>query len=146
MEESSYCPVCFGITLQLHDKAIVTLVVNKLKRDNGNFVFKAGEPHTVFLQSIETKLKEFFGWYSQFKNRSVIEEVQLITSSASCRDNCKMPPDMKWRLAEWGIRNLLGYEDDVDEKAGQIKDQTVVKEGDPEEIINLKSLLKTLMN
>lgn len=53
-----------------------------------------------------------------------------------------MPPDMKWRLAEWGIRNLLGYEDDVDEKAGQIKDQTVVKEGDPEEIINLKSLLE----
>ncbi len=98
MEESSYCPVCFGITLQLHDKAIVTLVVNKLKRDNGNFVFKAGEPHTVFLQSIETKLKEFFGWYSQFKNRSVIEEVQLITSSASCRDNCKMPPDMKVNL------------------------------------------------
>ncbi|MFN8369204.1 MAG: hypothetical protein U0T83_01115 [Bacteriovoracaceae bacterium] len=98
MEESNYCPVCFNLSLDIHEKAVVTLLVNKLKRDNGNFIARAEDKHEVFVQSLEAKLKEFFSWYAQFKNRATVEEIQLITSSVSCRQNCKLPLDNKVNL------------------------------------------------
>lgn len=51
-----------------------------------------------------------------------------------------MPADMKRKLAERGIRNLLGYNEEEDQKKDVEK--IVVKDDDPEEVKNLKLLLE----
>lgn len=51
-----------------------------------------------------------------------------------------MPADMKRKLAERGIRNLLGYNEEEDPK--KEVEKVVVKDDDPEEVKNLKLLLE----
>lgn len=87
-----YCPKCLNNTLRVSSRGVVHLVINGKKMDSGRFLFNFQDmTKKEILEAFTQKLDSFFEWYSTFKNKEPISEVELFTNDINCVDGCKIP-------------------------------------------------------
>ncbi len=86
-----YCPKCLNDTLSVSSRGVVNLIVNGKQMDAGRFLFNLGKESPEDLQkSFQTKLEEFFIWYSGFKNKDPITRIEVCSGDFRCESGCRI--------------------------------------------------------
>lgn len=96
-----YCPSCFNNTLQLSKTGVVNVVINGKQMDAGRFLYnlKSHKKERI-IKDFETKLMEFFEWYSQFQNREAITKISLCSSDFLCEQGCRIGMNQKFSVVD----------------------------------------------
>ena len=87
-----YCPKCLNNTLRLSSRGVINLIINGKQMDAGRFLYNIQSmDKREILAELSLKIEEFFKWYSNFRNQTAIEVVELITSDMQCEEGCNLP-------------------------------------------------------
>ena len=114
-----YCPKCFNHSLSLKSRGVIHLIINERQMDAGRFLFNLeDQTGEQFIESLETKINEFFAWYSNFQNKSDIEIVQILTEDMICENKCNIPLGTKFSVIDIIItkKKVLGILKKLGEK------------------------------
>ena len=86
-----YCPKCLNSSLCLKDKGVVQVIVNKKQMDSGRFLYNfIDESKEEILASLESKVEEYFKWYSSFSNKEDIQSIELVSNDINCENGCSI--------------------------------------------------------
>ena len=80
-----YCPKCFNHTCRLKVKGKVIILFNGKQMTSGQFIFNLEDQRIDQIQSlIKEKLKEYFEWYGNLKNKTPIKSIDLLSEDFKC--------------------------------------------------------------
>ncbi|EQC46550.1 hypothetical protein M900_2455 [Bacteriovorax sp. Seq25_V] len=71
--------------------------------DAGRFLFNFEKDKSTFVSDLETKLDEFFKWYSNFQNIDSITKIEICTSDVSCENKCSIPINNRFSVIDIAI-------------------------------------------
>lgn len=96
-----YCPKCLNNTLRLSSRGVIHLIINGKQMDAGRFLYNLQSmDKREILSDLSQKIEEFFKWYSNFRNQTAIEVVELITADVQCDEGCSMPFNHKMSIVD----------------------------------------------
>ena len=95
-----FCPSCLNESLTLWRNGVVDIIINGKRRDTGIFYYDMSKSRSIILENFRKKCEEFFEWYSEFHNVEPIKTVQLLTRSASCKNNCFFKSGTKFSVID----------------------------------------------
>lgn len=97
-----YCPVCFQNTMKIRSNGVVKLAFNGKSRDTSLFTYNLQkETQEQLLAKLREKVVDFFGFYSEFNNKTPIKKFEAYSSDFMCTSNCKI--DMQTKVSVVGL-------------------------------------------
>ena len=86
-----YCPVCLNDTLKIASSGVVKLSFNKKARSTSQLFYNLkNDKDADLLLKFKNVIEDYFNWYSEFKNKNPIKEVQAYSMDFICQHGCKM--------------------------------------------------------
>ncbi len=106
-----YCPKCFSDTLSIHSRGVARVLFNGKQMDTSQFLFNVKRDSNDALKSkLRQKISEFFKWYSEFQNKSLIKSFEVYSQDFVCKNGCKLDLTTKFSL----IGLIFDHDDVVD--------------------------------
>ena len=94
-----YCPKCFNNSLHINSRGVMQIIINDRQMDAGRFLYDL-ENERQFKFDLQSKLEEFFKWYSGFQNAEEISKIEICTSDVSCDYKCAIPLITKFSVID----------------------------------------------
>jgi len=86
-----YCPVCFQNTLKIRSSGVIKLSFNGKSRNTSLFTYNLQKESQDQLNAkLREKIVDFFGFYSEFVNRTPIKFFVAYSADFVCTNNCKI--------------------------------------------------------
>lgn len=86
-----YCPVCFQNTLKIRSSGVIKLSFNGKSRNTSLFTYNLQKESQDQLNAkLREKIVDFFGFYSEFVNRTPIKFFEAYSADFICTNNCKI--------------------------------------------------------
>lgn len=98
-----YCPKCLNSSLHINSRGVMHIIINGKQMDAGRFLFNFEKDKSTFVSDLETKLDEFFKWYSNFQNIDSITKIEICTSDVSCENKCSIPINNRFSVIDIAI-------------------------------------------
>lgn len=113
-----YCPKCLNNSLHINSRGVMNIIINGKQMDAGRFLYNFDKDKATFLKDLNTKLEEFFKWYSNFTNTSPITKIEICSSDVVCDNKCAIPISNKFSVIDSVIsaRELKGMLDKLGQK------------------------------
>ena len=93
---TTYCPVCFSEDLELSQTGKITLFFNGKQHETASLRFDllSDSPEDLEQKLIKA-LVNYFKFYSEFKNKEPISEIDATSVDFKCSNSCFLPPGTK---------------------------------------------------
>lgn len=86
-----YCPVCFHDTLKLASSGVVKVSFNGKSKSTSQFFYNiVTDTNDELGQKFQTVVKDYFSYYSNFQNQSIIDSMQLYSNDFKCSAGCTL--------------------------------------------------------
>lgn len=94
-----YCPVCLNDTLKIASSGVVKMTFDGKAKSTTQFYYNIKEETPITLnKKLRTIIAEYFKYYSQFQNKTIIKEIFAFSSDFKCANGCAMSLEKKFNI------------------------------------------------
>lgn len=94
-----YCPVCLNDTLKIASSGVVKMTFDGKAKSTTQFYYNIKEETPITLnKKLRTIIAEYFKYYSQFQNKTIIKEIFAFSSDFKCAKGCAMSLEKKFNI------------------------------------------------
>lgn len=84
-----YCPKCLNDTLKVASSGVVKLTFNGKSKSTSQFFYNLSQDtEQEILEKLENVLEDYFKYYSNFQNQSLIDSIEATSIDFKCSQGC----------------------------------------------------------
>lgn len=112
-----YCPSCLNDTLKIASSGVVRMTFDGKSKSTSQFYYNLKEETQLSLnKKLREKVAEYFEYYSNFQNKSVIKEIYIFSSDFKCANSCAISLEQKFSVVNLVIK-AQDFLDIIEEEA-----------------------------
>jgi hypothetical protein len=94
-----YCPVCLNDTLKIASSGVVKMTFDGKAKSTTQFYYNIKEETPITLnKKLRSIIADYFDYYSQFQNKTIIKEIFAFSSDFKCAQGCAMSLEKKFNI------------------------------------------------
>lgn len=94
-----YCPVCLNDTLKIASSGVVKMTFDGKAKSTTQFYYNIKEETSITLnKKLRSIIADYFEYYSQFQNKTIIKEIFAFSSDFKCAQGCAMSLEKKFNI------------------------------------------------